>query len=218
VLLLAGAIVIVGRNTLEGNGKDGDKTMMRSWLAISLVGGLLLFVALSFLLDDVTLRSTLVGGLVANAGAAVAFYFASKASDQARKDILTASLPSVQVPDITAKRLDEVRKIVAATPFLLAVAPDSPAPGAEVIGQIPPATQLAPPASTITATFAGPVPDLTGMTVTAATDALAKVQLKLAATPSRPNSSWTVTSQDVKAADPVPANAVVPATFKDPNA
>jgi hypothetical protein len=102
LVLLAGGVVIAGRRWLEGGADGGsrgttttaksrhadvtshDTTLIRSWLAISLVGGLLIFVATSFCLDDTTLRSTVIGGVVANAGAAVAFYFASKASDQAR--------------------------------------------------------------------------------------------------------------------------------------
>jgi hypothetical protein len=102
-IVLAGLVVIVGRHYLEGpppragarsvanpQAPGRESTLVRSWLAISLVGGLLIFVTLSFYIDGTTLRSTLVGGLVANAGAAVAFYFASKASDQARHDILSA--------------------------------------------------------------------------------------------------------------------------------
>src|SRR3954451_11489830 len=105
-VLLAGFVVVGGRRLLlpgsragrllssknasgdnkgrsnRGSTHDSDRTVVRSWLAISLVGGLLIFVAASFWLDDSTLRSTLVGGLVANAGAAVAFYFASRASDE----------------------------------------------------------------------------------------------------------------------------------------
>ena len=55
---------------------------MRSWIAFALVGGLILFLVFSLGLDDSTLRSTSIGALVANTGAAVAFYFASKASDR----------------------------------------------------------------------------------------------------------------------------------------
>ena len=44
-----------------------------------------------------------MGGLAANAGAAVAFYFASKSSDQARKDILTAAFGTTLVPDLVGQ-------------------------------------------------------------------------------------------------------------------
>src|SRR3954452_8561849 len=58
-ILLAGVLLVVGRRSLEGasaaDGEAGrastqtsrDTTVVRSWLAISLVGGLLIFVALS---------------------------------------------------------------------------------------------------------------------------------------------------------------------------
>jgi hypothetical protein len=42
---------------------------------------------------------------VASAGAAVAFYFATKASDQARSDILNASLGTTTVPDLRGMKI-----------------------------------------------------------------------------------------------------------------
>ena len=78
-------------NVASDNTNPPDPTLVRSWLAISLVGGLLIFCAASFALDDTTLRSTLIGGLVASAGSAVAFYFSSKEAAQARQDVINAS-------------------------------------------------------------------------------------------------------------------------------
>jgi hypothetical protein len=83
----------------------------------------LLFSAISFAIDDTTLRSTLIGGLVANAGAAVAFYFASKSSDQARRDILNASVPSVTVPNLIGKDEHDVNAALASTPLHLVAQP-----------------------------------------------------------------------------------------------
>jgi hypothetical protein len=76
--------------TASGDGDPGS--VVRSWIAISLVMGLLVFCATAFLIDDPSLRSTLYGGLIASVGAAVAFYFSSKGADQARSDILNATL------------------------------------------------------------------------------------------------------------------------------
>src|ERR1035438_4549413 len=60
VLLLSGLVVILARQ----GGKTGyERTVVRSWIAISLVIGLLLFCALTFAVNDETLRSTLIGGL-----------------------------------------------------------------------------------------------------------------------------------------------------------
>ena len=91
-VLLGGVVAAFGRSFSEGsfNSRSGnvpgnsgtgkatpDRTFMRSWLALALVGGLLIFAAVSFQLDDTTLRSSLLGGVIASAGAATAFYFAS---------------------------------------------------------------------------------------------------------------------------------------------
>src|SRR3954454_15223203 len=46
-----------------------DCTLVRSWLAISLVGGRVIFTAVSFWIGDTTLRSALVGGRVRDTGA-----------------------------------------------------------------------------------------------------------------------------------------------------
>ena len=143
-VLAAGLIILLARERLEGrSGGDGgdataDRTTIRAWLAISLVGGLLIFAAASFWFDDTTLRSTLIGGVVANAGAAVAFYFASKASDQARRDILNAALPTtVAVPDLVGKELTEAEAEIAKFPLTLVALPPEPETGAKVTSQAP---------------------------------------------------------------------------------
>jgi hypothetical protein len=66
--------------------------VIRSWIAISLVMGLPVFCATAFLINDASLRSTLYGGLIASVGAAIAFYFSSKAADQSRADVLNAAV------------------------------------------------------------------------------------------------------------------------------
>lgn len=76
-------------------------TLIRSWIAIASVFGLLLFCAVAFAIDDQWLRSTLIGEVVASAGAAVAFYFSSKSSDQARSDILSAAFGTAEVPTLS---------------------------------------------------------------------------------------------------------------------
>jgi hypothetical protein len=66
-------------------------SVVRSWIAISLVVALVLFSAASFALTDSNLRSTLIGAVTASVGAAIAHYFSSKSADQARQDLLTAT-------------------------------------------------------------------------------------------------------------------------------
>jgi hypothetical protein len=99
-ILLAGVVVIVGRKLLD----DQPSSLIRSWIAISLVLGLLAFCAAAFLITDTTLRSTLFGGLIASVAAAVAFYFSSSAADKTRADLLKAisqSAPSAAAPTVT---------------------------------------------------------------------------------------------------------------------
>jgi hypothetical protein len=86
-ILAAGLVVIYGRSEVPGDSTSTPATassappstrteptsIIRSWIAIALVIGLLIFCGAAFLVSDTTLRSTLMGGLVASVGAAVAF-------------------------------------------------------------------------------------------------------------------------------------------------
>jgi len=95
-LLLIGIIVIFARR------KDpGGQSVVRSWIALALVAGLVLFCAVTFAINDPNLRSTVFGGLTTSVGAAIAFYFSSKSSDQARQDILDALKPETTKPETT---------------------------------------------------------------------------------------------------------------------
>ena len=125
-----------------GPGRPGEgETFVRSLLALWLVIGVLALAVLSFAIDDTTLRSTLVGALTASAGGAVAYYFSTKASADARKDFIDAALAgSAQtVPDLVGKSIDEARSWFAAHDGLrLKVAPDT-APGTAVVQRQDPA-------------------------------------------------------------------------------
>ena len=90
--VVAGLVIILARNTVSVPKDEAAGSVVRSWIAVSLVLGLLAFCAASFRIDDSTLRSTLFGGLITSVGAAVAFYFSSKTADQARTDILNTAL------------------------------------------------------------------------------------------------------------------------------
>src|ERR1035437_5369160 len=98
VLLAAGIVVMMARRqaggrAAESGGTRSDKgsagfeagaSVVRSWIAVSLVIGLLLFCALTFAIEDQTVRSTLIGGLTASAGSAMAYYL--RRSPQSRRD------------------------------------------------------------------------------------------------------------------------------------
>ena len=69
-ILLIGVLVIVARWGVGG--KDPVQSVVRSWIALALVTGLVLFCAVTFAVNDPNLRSTVFGGLTASVGAAVA--------------------------------------------------------------------------------------------------------------------------------------------------
>jgi hypothetical protein len=96
-MIVAGIVVLVSRSVV-GSGANANEpgSVVRSWIAISLVMGLLVFCAAAFLVEETSLRSTLFGGLIASVSAAVAFYFSSKSADQARSDILKAAIAMSQ--------------------------------------------------------------------------------------------------------------------------
>jgi hypothetical protein len=90
-IIAAGLVVILGRTWVK-SGQDGPAaSVIRSWIAISLVIGLLIFCAATLLGNDTSLQSILFGGLIASTGAAIAFYFSSQGADKARADILNAA-------------------------------------------------------------------------------------------------------------------------------
>jgi hypothetical protein len=97
-MIVAGGVVILGRHVLSST-SDGDQgSLIRSWIAIALVMGLLIFCAAALYLPDDAIRSTMFGGLIASVGAAVAFYFSSQGADQARSDVLNTAVALSQGP------------------------------------------------------------------------------------------------------------------------
>jgi hypothetical protein len=99
-LLAAGGVVIWARTKQGAHAASMGSSYIRAWLAIALVLGLLIFCALSFGIDDATLRSTLMGGLTASVGAAIAFYFSSNSAARASEDLLTATGALETVPNL----------------------------------------------------------------------------------------------------------------------
>lgn len=132
---------------------DGD--FIRSWIAITLVIGLLFFCAFVFAVNDTSLQSTLMGGLIASVGSAIAFYFSSKASDKARQDIANAAtLGTELVPSLIDKTKAEASQILGQTSFSLIEDPSSPSsPTAVVRTQNPLANTSAPRGSSVMVTF-----------------------------------------------------------------
>ena len=145
-LLLVGALLFLFRLVLEkqltsGKEDSADRTLVRSWVAMALVSGLLIFSAASFFLDDTTLRSLLLGGVVSSAGTATAFYFASKAAEQTQQNLLSAALggvASIPVPDLAGLKVSEARLVLGALGLKRAIVPDDAADEAPVDHTVPP--------------------------------------------------------------------------------
>ncbi len=89
-MLLAGWMVYVMRKPAKDDPNCPSGSMIRSWIAAALVMGLLVLCAGAFLLKDAATRSTLFGGLISSVGAAVAFYFSSKSTEQAQDALASA--------------------------------------------------------------------------------------------------------------------------------
>jgi hypothetical protein len=137
-VLLIGLLVILARSTVAGN--DPAQSVVRSWIALALVAALALFCAVTFAIDNSNLQNTIFGGLIASVGAAVAFYFSSKSSDQARADILNATFGTETVPDLAGLAEDEATALLGKTSFKLEVRPEQ-FHGCERQGQQPAATK-----------------------------------------------------------------------------
>lgn len=167
-ILLSGLVVILGRKLLSppaqssgqpsSDGQDGDggpgATLIRSWLAIALVVGLLLFCAVAFGINDQSLRSTLIGGLVASASAAVAFYFSSKTADQARADILSAALGSAEVPNLVGMTVAQAKAAMASTTLSLRIDPSTADDTLIVKSQSPAGNSAVRPGTVVSVTVA----------------------------------------------------------------
>lgn len=154
VIVVIGVVVIIARSV---GGKDPEQSVVRSWLALTLVAGLVLFCAVTFAINDPNLRSTVFGGLTASVGAAVAFYFSSKGSDQARKDILNATFGTETVPDLSNKNEADATATLGKTSLKLEVSADSSkADNAVVKTQLPPKDSVVRRGSSVVVTLGLP--------------------------------------------------------------
>jgi hypothetical protein len=135
-MLVVGVILIWARSAVPGAAGVGG-SVVRSWISLALVLGLVMFGAFSFAVDDATLRSTLIGGLTASVGAAVTFYFQSKNN----QDVMDAASGTEAVPDLYGKTQSEAQAVMATTSLKLEVDSAHPAPAgnanATVNSQVP---------------------------------------------------------------------------------
>ena len=153
-VVLIGILVIIARRSVSG--KDPTQSVVRSWIALALVAGLVLFCAVTFAINDANLRSTVFGGLIASVGTAVAFYFSSKSSDQARQDLLNAA-GTETVPDLSKSTEDEAAAVLGKTSLKLEVSPGSSrVAGAKVESQQPPQDSVVRKGSSVVITLSPP--------------------------------------------------------------
>ncbi|AGS73687.1 hypothetical protein B446_34445 [Streptomyces collinus Tu 365] len=120
-----GIVLVVARRVVPGRTVSSN-SVVRSWVAMALVTGLMAFCAVAFAVRDTNLRSTLIGALAAAVGSAVAFYFSGKAAEDARKDVLSAAFGGEEVvPDLIRCTKDEAAVKLGGTTLKLELAPDS---------------------------------------------------------------------------------------------
>ncbi|MFB7510457.1 PASTA domain-containing protein [Streptomyces broussonetiae] len=163
-LALIGVVLVIARYCVPSRSASADG-IVRSWIALALVAGLLVFCAVAFAVRDANLRSTLIGALAAAAGSTIAFYFSGKHAEEARQDVLSAAFGGQEVvPDLTECTEQQASEILGKTSLQLDLAPGSgpSAPPATITGQDPARGSTAPRGTTVKVTFAaGPVPGAT---------------------------------------------------------
>lgn len=91
VMVLAfGGLLIYGWPSAK-NEKRANNSVVRAWIAVTLIAALLILAGVTLGGTDSNLRNVLIGGIVASASTAVAFYFATKANEAANENVLKAA-------------------------------------------------------------------------------------------------------------------------------
>jgi len=156
VLLALAAVVAVIIYSFARPNDPSVPGITRSMLALVLVGGLMILAGASFAAGvDAQTRNLLLGGVVASASAAVAFYFASRSAESARRDVLNAALGTEVVPDLVGKTVSEAQAVTSRGSLMLKLPDPAPASTDKVKSQSHAAGTSAPRGTVITVT-AGP--------------------------------------------------------------
>jgi len=155
IVLVGLASILVHRFIMQRKAEGGDSSMTRPVLALLLVGTVLILAAASLTFDDADTRNLLVGGTVSLSSAAVAFYFASSGATEARRDLLAATVPILDVPNLVGKTLQEAQETMSGTSLALIVADPQPQPQPTdtVKTQVPAAGKAPRGTQTVTVTF-----------------------------------------------------------------
>lgn len=159
LLIIAGVILVIGlilwmtsasAKTATGGG------VARSWIALSLIAGLLFSGVLAFAVNDSTIRSGLIGALGAAVGAATAFFFSSKSTDQAH-DLLTSSMGTETIPDLIGRTAEDAMRVLSTTTLKLVATDPTFAvstPGRTIAKQDPAPGTTAARGTTVQVTYA----------------------------------------------------------------
>ncbi|MEV4433083.1 PASTA domain-containing protein [Streptomyces sp. NPDC049585] len=132
-----------------------DRGIVRSALALVLITSLALLAAVVHFDGANPERQTLLLGAVATlASAVVAFYFSSRNSEAARKDLLTAlnGGPQIPVPDLVGMTVAAAKSTMSASSLSLSVPQDAQDTGV-IAAQNPPAHEVVSPMQTVTVTL-----------------------------------------------------------------
>jgi PASTA domain len=133
VAILA-AIIFSFMGLARVSGQDGIG-IVRAMLSLVLVGGLIILAGASFSMGDVQTRNLLIGGLVASTSAAVAFYFASRGAQDARRDLLSATLGTETVPKLVDLTVSQAQAAMSSGALVLKLPEPVPAADATVATQ-----------------------------------------------------------------------------------
>jgi hypothetical protein len=155
IVIGAGVLILLARRYLQDDDASADKTLIRSWLSVALVSGLLLFAAGSFFIDDTNMRGVLMGGVIASAGTATAFYFASKASAETQKNLLSAVFDgprTFDLPNLTGMSVAQARGVAAALRLTFGTDPQGAQDGSVIAATKPAAGTSVKPGDTVVAT------------------------------------------------------------------
>ena len=140
------------RKLTQSAGEDGVG-IIRAMLALVLVGGLVILAGASFnIAGDTQTRNLLIGGLVASASASVAFYFASRGAQDARRDLLTATFGTETVPKLVDLTVEQAQAAMSSGSLALKLPDPAPAAGATVVTQSIAAGTSVPKGTVITVT------------------------------------------------------------------
>lgn len=115
--------------------------IIRAMLALALVGGLIILTGASLNGHDSQATNLLIGGVVASASAAVAFYFASRSAQEARQDLLNAALGTETVPTLVGLSVAQAQVALSNTSLKL-ILPTPPPAGNIATQSIQPGTTV----------------------------------------------------------------------------